>query len=266
MRVEEITSALEEFDYTPLTSPAAGRLLYELVLSSAVEELLELGTGHGTSTAYIAAALDEKSMGHLTTIDRPDALERNPNVHQVLRQLGLQRWVTPIQTVSYNLVLMRMLEETTLDEVTEPCLDFCFIDGGHTWEADGFAFLLVDRLLRPNRWIVLDDVEWTFADSPSLRDTERVRTMAEAERSEAQVHKVVDLLIRTTPGYEVRLLGNIALAFKGQPDAQEFKGLRVAASALLRDLAGSHSAAASCASPHPNAGTNPTHPSPLTGR
>jgi predicted O-methyltransferase YrrM len=237
MRVEEVAGALEEFEYTPLTSPAVGRLLYELVLSAQVKDLLELGTGHGTSTAYIAAALDENGAGHLTTIDRPDALERDPNVHQVLRHLGLQRWVTPIQTVSYNLVLMRMLAEATLDEATEPCLDFCFIDGGHTWEADGFAFLLVDRLLRPNRWIVLDDVAWSFAASPSLRETERVRAMTEDERTEQQVRKVVDLLIRTTPGYEVRLLGNIALAFKGQPEAEEFQRLPVAAAALLRELA-----------------------------
>src|SRR2546429_2540349 len=171
MRVEDVAGALEEFDYTPLTSPAVGRLLYELALAPYAEELLELGTGYGTSTAYIAAALEEKGAGHLTTIDRPDALARNPNVHQVLRHLGLERWVTAIQAVSYNRVLMRMLEEATLDEATEPCLDFCFIDGGHTWESDGFAFLLVDRLLRSGRWIALDDVEWSFAGSPSLRDT-----------------------------------------------------------------------------------------------
>jgi predicted O-methyltransferase YrrM len=157
MHVDEVERVLGQFEYTPLTSPAMGRLLYELALS-ADEELLELGTGHGTSTAYIAAALDEKGTGHLTTIDRPEALERDPNVHQVLSHLGVGQWVTPIQANSYNRVLMRMLEEATDEGATEPCLDFCFLDGAHTWETDGFAFLLVDRLLRPGSFIVLDDL------------------------------------------------------------------------------------------------------------
>jgi predicted O-methyltransferase YrrM len=243
MHVDEVDRALGEFDYTPLTSPAIGRLLYELALSTN-EELLELGTGHGTSTAYIAAALDEEGTGHLTTIDRPEALERDPNVHQVLSHLGLQQWVTPIEASSYNRVLMRMLEEATDEAATEPCLDFCFIDGAHTWETDGFAFLLVDRLLRPGSFIVLDDLEWSFADSPSLRNTESVRTMTQDERDEHQVHKVVDLLIRTTPGYQVRLLGNTAFAFKGPPDAPELQGLAKAATTLLHELAIRHRAAA----------------------
>ena len=236
MHFEKVVQGLEEFDYTPLTSPAVGRLLYELVLSPGVKELLELGTGHGTSTAYIAAALDEKGAGHLTTIDRPDALERNPNVHQVLRHVGLERWVTPIQTVSYNRTLMHMLEEATQAEATNPSLDFCFIDGGHTWETDGLAFLLVDRVLRGGGWIVLDDVEWSFADSPSLRDTERVRAMTDDERTEQQVGRVVDLLIRTTPGYEVRRLGNVAVAFKGGADSPELERLHAAVATFLREV------------------------------
>jgi predicted O-methyltransferase YrrM len=242
MHVDEVERVLGQFEYTPLTSPAMGRLLYELALS-ADEELLELGTGHGTSTAYIAAALDEKGTGHLTTIDRPDALERDPNVNEVLRQLGLQQWVTPIQASSYNRVLMRMLEEATDKAATEPCLDFCFLDGAHTWETDGLAFLLVDRLLRPGSFIVLDDLAWSFADSPSLRDTERVRAMTQDERDEHQVHKVVELLIRTSPGYQVRLLGNTAFAFKGPPDAPELQRLTNAATALLHELALHHRAA-----------------------
>jgi predicted O-methyltransferase YrrM len=239
MRVEHVEDAVEGLGYTPLTSPAVGRLLYELTLSPDVEDVLELGTAHGTSTAYIAAALHEKGAGHLTTIDQPGSLDREPNVHQVLRHLGLRRWVTPIQARSYNWVLMGMLEEATLDAATEPCLDFCFIDGAHTWETDGLAFLLVDRLLRPNRWIVLDDLSWSFATSPSLRDSEHVRAMSEEERSEHQMSKVVDLLIRTT-GYEVRFLGNIALAFKGRPEAREFRRLQVVAAAFLRQLAHRH--------------------------
>jgi predicted O-methyltransferase YrrM len=243
VRAEDIAASLEGFDYQPLTSPAVGRLLYDLALSPGVEELLELGTAHGTSTAYIAAALAAKGVGHLTTVDRPDALEREPNVHQVLERLGLERWVTVARASSYNRVLMRMLEEATLDDETRPCLDFCFLDGAHTWETDGFAVVLVDRLLRPGGWIVLDDVEWSLADSPELRDSERVKSLTEEERTERGVRKIVDLILRTTPGYEVRLFGNLAFAFKGPADAPELQRLHTAATALLRELVGSRQSA-----------------------
>lgn len=215
MRFEAVAAGLSELEYQPFTSPAVGRLLYELVLCDGIEDVLELGFAHGTSTAYIAAALDEKRSGCVTTVDRGDAMEREPNLHQVLRHLGLERWVRPVlATQSYNWELMRVLDRQTAGTETTPCLDFCFLDGAHTWETDALAFLLVDRLLRPNRWMVLDDIGWSFASSPSLRDSERVQRMPQEERDTKQIRKVIDLLVRPSGDYEVRFLGNLALAFK----------------------------------------------------
>jgi predicted O-methyltransferase YrrM len=235
MRFEAVVAGLEGLDYRPLTSRAVGRLLYSLALGPGVDDVLELGFAHGTSTAYIAAALDEKGSGRLTTIDRPKALERRPNLEELLQGLKLRRWVTPVVASSYNWELMRMLEEATRDETTSPCLDLCFVDGAHSWETDGLAFLLVDRLLRPSGWIVFDDVNWTFAGSPALRESARVAAMAEEERVSAQVRKVIDLLVRPTPGYQVQLLGNLAIAFKGARDAPQLQRFPQLASAFLRE-------------------------------
>jgi predicted O-methyltransferase YrrM len=235
MRFEVVAAGLCDLDYCPLTSRAVGRLLYELALEPGVDEVLELGFAHGTSAAYIAAALDEKGSGHLTTIDRPKALENRPNVEELLESLDLRRWVTPVVATSYNWELMRMVEQATRDRETRPCLSLCFIDGAHSWETDGLAFLLVDRLLRPGSWIVFDDVKWTFASSPSLRESARVAAMPEEERVEQQVRKVVDLLVRTTPGYEVQLLGNLALAFKGARCTPQFQHFPEVAAAFVRE-------------------------------
>jgi len=219
-----------------------GRLLYEFALRDGVEDVLELGFAHGTSTAYIAAALDEKRSGCVTTLDKTGVLERVPNVHAVLEHLGLESWVRPIVAAdSYNWELMKIIDQQTSDTLTKPCFDFCFMDGAHTWETDGFAFLLVDRLLRPDRWLVFDDIAWSFAASPSLRGSQHVREMAEEQRSAKQVGKVVDLLVRPA-GYEVRLLCNVALAFKGDPDGNDahrhdFEGLVELGETFIRDLA-----------------------------
>jgi predicted O-methyltransferase YrrM len=244
MRVDIVSQGLAELSYEPLTSEATGELLYELVHAGAVEDVLELGFGHGTSTAYMAAALDELDAGRVTSVDRPDALEREPNIHTVLEHLGLADRVEVCLTASsYNWDLMKILRRQTVDDRTVPCFDFCFLDGAHTWEADGFAFLLVDRLLREDRWILFDDVAWTLAGSPTLRASERVRGLPEEERSAQQVRLILELLVRPSSTYEVRMLGNHALAYKrpapGAAASREhvFDELVETKPALVRELA-----------------------------
>ena len=68
---------------------------------------------------------------------------------------------TCLDTLSRGPFLMRAIEAGHK-------YDFCFIDGAHTWDTDGFAFCLVDRMLRPGGWIIFDDLNWTHAHSPTL--------------------------------------------------------------------------------------------------
>ena len=214
MRPEDVEELISQLSFAPLTSAAAGRLLYEFVAKDGIEQVLELGCAHGTSTAYMAAALDEKGVGWVRTYDRDDARDRDPNVFAVLSHLGLEGRVEPIlSTSSYTWELMRVLDEQTYDLETRPKFDLCFLDGAHTWETDGLAFLLIDRLLHPDRWILFDDVSWTLGSSPTLKHTPRVQAMSEDERATPHVRKIIDLLVRPL-GYRVQFVGNIACAYK----------------------------------------------------
>jgi predicted O-methyltransferase YrrM len=76
MTPEQVEESIAQLSYQPLTSPATGRLLYEFAAKEGVEEIVELGCAHGTSTAYLAAALDAKAAGLVRTFDREDARER----------------------------------------------------------------------------------------------------------------------------------------------------------------------------------------------
>ena len=96
MKPEALAAALGGLDYSPLTSPEGGRMLYEFVLGSGAADILELGFAHGTSSCYIGAALDERGAGVLTTIDRASALERRPNIRELLDLTGLGPYVRPI--------------------------------------------------------------------------------------------------------------------------------------------------------------------------
>jgi predicted O-methyltransferase YrrM len=213
VKVEEVDGTLAELGVPPLTSAVGGRMLYDFVLGSGAEEVLELGFAHGTSTAYLAAALHERGAGRVTTLDRRDAFLREPNIHAVLGHLGLEELVRPIFAErSYTWELMRLIQQRAAESESGPSFDFCFVDGAHTWDVDGFAFFLVDKLLQPDSWLVFDDLHWTHAASPT---EDLGPDMSAEERTTAQVQLVFDLLVREHPDYvHHRVLGDYGWAYK----------------------------------------------------
>ena len=117
-----------------------------------------------------------------------------------MKRTGLSRYITPLFAQrSYTWELMKLLDLHTKDGQTTPQFDFVFIDGGHTWDSDGFSFLLAERLLRPGGWVLFDDVTWT----PSVCAGEPwVEATPEEERDVAQVEKVFQLLVVPNPNFE----------------------------------------------------------------
>lgn len=176
-QAEEVTRIIHENDYS---------------------RILELGFAHGVSTCYMAGALDEKEGGRVTTIDRLEARNAEPNIEELLSDLGLSDYAeVHYEPTSYNWRLMKML-----DADPSPTFDFCYIDGAHDWYTDGLAFFLVDKLLEPGGLILFDDLEWTFETSPALGDTERVKKMPLEEKTTPHIRKVYELLVKPHPSYE----------------------------------------------------------------
>jgi predicted O-methyltransferase YrrM len=195
--LEHLTAALAGI---PHMTPERGQEIYAFVREEQPESVLELGFAHGVSSCYIGAALKANGHGALTTIDQDSARQRQPDIQTLLDQTGLLDWVQPIHTpTSYTWELMRLIEGTPAGDWR---FDFAFIDGAHSWFVDGLAFFLVDRLLKPGSWLLFDDLDWTYATSATLRDTEMVKAMPEDERNTAQVGKVFDLLVRPHPQYD----------------------------------------------------------------
>jgi predicted O-methyltransferase YrrM len=187
----------------PYTRPRPGKILYDFVCESGVQDVLELGFAHGVSTCYIAAALDERGAGSVITIDLEAARDSVPNILTLLERTGLGQYVTPVFTdSSYIWELMQLIEERTEDGVCRPRFDFCFIDGAHTWEVDGFAFFLVDKLLRPGGWVLFDDVYWTFAEDVKDQSVDVVQMVPVGQRVVSQVERVFSLLVCQHAGFE----------------------------------------------------------------
>jgi predicted O-methyltransferase YrrM len=169
----------------------------KFIADKQVEAILELGFNHGVSTCYMAAALAELGRGSIVTIDLEWTRKATPNIEELLDRIGERHRVKVFyEPTSYTWRIMRFLEEDPT-----PRFDLCYLDGAHSWFDDALAFFLVDRLLRPGGWIIFDDLDWTFARSPSVKEREWVRSMPLDERTTPQVKKIYELLVKTHPNY-----------------------------------------------------------------
>jgi predicted O-methyltransferase YrrM len=194
MKIEQIQ---REVDGIPHMAISHARLMTEFILDYQPQNILELGFRHGVSTCYMAGALKETGRGSITTVDLETARALQPNIETLLTKLGLRDLVTVFyEPTSYIWRLMKMLEASPV-----PRFDLCYLDGAHSWFVDGFAFFLVDRLLVPGGWIIFDDLDWTYASSPALKDSSLVRAMPHEEANCPQVRKVYELLVKTHPAY-----------------------------------------------------------------
>jgi len=176
------------------TSASRGADVHEFVRKHGFTDCLELGFAHGVGSVYIASALEAAGAGKLTCVDTRTALDRVPTATELLGKAGLEHRVELVhEDTSYTWYLHdRLREQLRPDHTVEPLYDFVFLDGAHTWDVDGLTVVLVEKLLKPGGYLLLDDVNW-YADHDSYPD------MNDYQRSFAQVGEVLELLIQTNP-------------------------------------------------------------------
>jgi predicted O-methyltransferase YrrM len=190
----------------PYMTPRQGKILYDFVLNEERQDCLELGFAHGVSSCYIAAALDELGGGHLTAVDLVAGLEwQQPSIDDMLAKTGLQDYVTVVrERTSYTWFLKKALEKHLESPET---YDFCFIDGPKNWTIDGFAFFLVDRLLREDGWILFDDYDWRYRNAQKWNVEKFEQTgvmisqMGPDQLDTPHVALIFELLVMTHPDY-----------------------------------------------------------------
>ena len=188
--IERVREAFGDLEYM---GHQDAKFIRDFIVKHDVRDILEIGFFHGKSSAYFAAILEDLGRGHLVTIDRATARQREPNIEHVLSTLDLTHRVTPIYSErSYTWEMGKMIRATP-----RPQFDLCYFDGEHTWDGTGFGFLLVDMLLRPGGWIIFDDLKWTIkAAIDDLAKAPRSwRACSEDERATPGVKMVFDLLV-----------------------------------------------------------------------
>src|ERR1700730_17781669 len=106
MEFDEVAAPVEGI---PFMSPALGRRVYDHVRRTQPGQTLELGTAHGVSAAYIAAALEANGAGTVTTVDHGGAAY-DPAPAHVLKRAGLEHRVEIVREhSSYNWYLKQQI-------------------------------------------------------------------------------------------------------------------------------------------------------------
>jgi predicted O-methyltransferase YrrM len=190
VKPKEVKAILENL---PHMSLGQAEWITRHIQAFGLKQVLEIGFMHGVSTCYFAAAVEPLD-GHVTTLDLPYSLKREPNIHQLLDKCGLQQRVTVVvEPAGAAWRLMKMLP-------AQQFFDFCYIDAKHTWDCTGFLFFLVEKLLRPGGWLLFDDIKYSIGTSAS-RNAGWAAHLTDEERTICQVGKVWELLAKDHPGF-----------------------------------------------------------------
>lgn len=206
MRFEDVAAQVEGIPYM---SAHWGRRVYEHVRRTRPERVLELGTAHGVSAAYLAAALEANGGGHLVTADHGGSCF-DPPPERVLARAGLAHRVTIVREhSSYNWFLKEQVEERSdAHGNCDPLYDFCYLDGAHNFDIDGLAVVLVEKLLRPGGWLLLDDLDWTYEHNPwvapELAPDGNARPfgpLSERQLGAPQLRPVFELVVMQHPSF-----------------------------------------------------------------
>jgi predicted O-methyltransferase YrrM len=196
---EDVAEAVEGIPYM---TRSQGHSIFSHVRSTGATQILELGTAHGVSACYMAAAL--RGPGRVTTVDAERFIRwRNPQPGDTIARAGLgdRIDVVLVDDSSYTWWLKdRVAEHSDRDGNCAGVYDFCYIDGAHNWTVDGLAVILVEKLLKPGGWLLLDDLRWSYgAEKTAGRTIDETIYLSPAEMREPHIQAVWDLLVRQHP-------------------------------------------------------------------
>lgn len=202
-----LDAVVRVFRDVPHMTPAQGRVAFDHLRASGARDVLDIGTCHGTSAAYFAAAVADRG-GRVTTVDSAQFDDSTPALEWVqagLRSAGVHEAIDVVRIAhsSYAWWLKEQVEaHSDAAGNCVPQYDFVYLDGAKSLTIDGVSVLFIERLLRPGGWLLLDDVSWTYESNPAVVQTEGVHySMSDAELTQPHVRAILELIVKPSPAF-----------------------------------------------------------------
>ncbi len=203
----DFESVARVVDGVPNMTKDEAQRVYDHLVTTGSRDVLELGTAHGVSASYMAAAVESRG-GRVTTVDHVVATRhRDPQPGEVIERAGLTSHIQRVLTEdsSYTWWLKDQIIANTNGQGTcRPVYDFVYIDGAHNWTIDGFSVCLIERLLRPKGWLLLDDLAWSYGAKGSSFGPGQgpdALKLSQSERQTPHIQLVFDLLVCQNPHF-----------------------------------------------------------------
>lgn len=102
---------------------------------------------------------------------------------------------------SYNWTLQKIY----IKEGRVPMFDVVYLDGAHTFLHDGLAVCLLRKMIKDEGFLILDDIKWSMAKSPTCSPSVNPSTATNYTEEQiecAQVSIVADIFLDNDSGWE----------------------------------------------------------------
>jgi len=161
-----IADITREFGSVKYMKETQALIIRDLVNEYDLSNFLEIGFFHGKSSIYMGAILREIGKGHLLTIDLENARSKSPNINDLIDATGFADLITPVFAHrSYTWELAKLIRDGKRE-----LFDFCYLDGGHTFDATALGVMLVGALMKPGGILVIDELDWSMVNSKHYQE------------------------------------------------------------------------------------------------
>lgn len=214
-RIEEnINSKTEGFWLFPLESEfptisAVSKEFIKMVEEKKQEKhplhIAEIGVGVGVSSREVCKLLGSDDTYYCFDFDF--AIQALVHDLELLKSKGeivcniVGKSNTDRTYDSYGWSLSQMLLDMRRNH-QEGIFDIAYLDGAHTLFHDGLACCLVKEMMKPNGYLVLDDIHWCHAKSPTQDIPELLHHFTEEQLKECQMQRIEELFLRYDPSFE----------------------------------------------------------------
>ncbi len=193
-------------DGTPVMTREQGGRIWEHAARHRPVDVLDIGTAHGASAAYLAGALAFLGRGRVVTVDSAQFDDRSPAAgmaRQLFERVGVADRVEMVR-IPHSDYAWWLLDAVRRRD--RPRFDFVYLDGAKTFALNAASVVLIEQLLHPGGWLLMDDLRWTYGDHPHFApstvhpDGSRYELSAE-QLAAPQLRAVFDHVVRAHPGF-----------------------------------------------------------------